>query len=389
MKWSGPFLAVLTIFLMPAASQAVSLSWGGSLEAGVTGQARQESTAGLLPQTIWAGQAELRLEIMGAASWSGTVALFGRLECPGREEDSYPSSSPPPIKLAFADCRLNDNFLLRLGRQRIGWGTGLAWNPTNYLGADENRADLSAALPGVDAVMNEVVWPASSLALAFAPSGGGVWGEALRFGWQAWQSDFSLSAFSRGEAGGVGGDFAKAFGGCTVYGEMAWKRGDGRLTVVRDEDGYREEVRPPDRYYLHGLLGMSYVSAAGATILLEYYHNQAGWNDSEAWNYSEYWPLDTDNSIARQRLARFFGDLRQNYLYGMIRGDMGGNLSLSMGALWNLDDRSSQLLPMIEYKLGSDALVSLSAFVYEGDMNSEFGSLPWKSQVSLRLILDF
>ena len=44
---------------------------------------------------------------------------------------------------------------------------------------------------------------------------------------------------------------------------------------------------------------------------------------------------------------------------------------------------------MIECKLGQDTLVSLAAFVYGGDMNSEFGSLPRKSQVSLRSILDF
>ncbi|MCL6559301.1 MAG: hypothetical protein K6U74_10990 [Firmicutes bacterium] len=216
MRWLGLFFVVLALFFTPAASQAVSLSWSGSMELGATSQLLQEPMADLFPETILAGQVELCLEIMGEASWSGMVALLGRLECPGREEDSYPSSNPSFIKLAFADCRLDNNSLLRLGRQRIAWGIGF-----------------------------------------------------------------------------------------------------------------------------------------------------------------------------QQKLGRFFGDLRQNYLYGMIRGDIGGNLSLSTDVLWNLDDRSSQLIPMIEYKLGQDVLVTLAAFIFEGDMNSEFGSLPWKRQVSLRLFLAF
>jgi hypothetical protein len=39
-----------------------------------------------------------------------------------------------------------------MGRQKISWGRGFAWNPTNYIGADKNRADLEAVNPGVDTI---------------------------------------------------------------------------------------------------------------------------------------------------------------------------------------------------------------------------------------------
>ncbi len=371
----GLILSGLLLALVPSVGQAAGVSFSGNLENGIT----VSSPDVLVPQTCFNNQLNLKMEINAAEKQTGTVLLQYKYTVPSDITQLI-------INQAYLDWQLSPNSFLRTGRQKISWGTGFAWNPTNYIGADKNRADLTTEFPGVDALNYEVSWGESAATLLIKPDSDSNsrlnnWGYAFKYGFRVLHSDISLTCFHQEDAGAFGADLAAAVGSWTVYTELAAKT--GRMVYI-DPD-LNKTNRPGDQYYIHGIVGVQGLFSNNWMAQLEYYYNQEGWTGQEAAVHQSYlmdYPLASD-------MANYFADLRQHYLFIMVRkGNLVEDVSFTCCGFWNMDDQSYILSPAIDYQLGQNARVTLMVNCYGGDSSSEFGSR-FNYQVSGKMTLSF
>ncbi len=361
---AGLLIGAALIASHPAACAAADLSLGGTLA--IRGD-YNDFRAAAPPGAAATGLAEdFRLELTAGSGENASVVIV--LDAS--------SLDPGAILLhrAYLDLSFSPGVFLRLGRQKIAWGTGFAWNPTNYLGADKNRADLSADSPGVDALDLEAGWEKIAGAVVIRPADNpGDWGLAGRIGLTS--LDLSLSGFVQGDRKGAGGDISLTAGDWVVHAEAAWKAGAQRA-YVHDAGGIHEILtRPAGEYYFHGVLGAYRNFSGGWFALIEYYHNGEGWTGAEAAAYFAADPaIRSDPLLA----ADFGGELRRNYLFcqahkeGFLHDGAAAGLSL----LFNLDDGSRFLAPELSYAWKQDVRLHLRAGLFQGAAESEFGSLP-------------
>ena len=59
------------------------------------------------------------------------------------------------FRQAFVEYKTDDGFLLRAGKQKIGWGSGLVWNPTARLEPPKSPANPGAE--GATRALNEPI----------------------------------------------------------------------------------------------------------------------------------------------------------------------------------------------------------------------------------------
>ena len=310
------------------------------------------------------------MEINGDEKQSGVILFQYKYTLPAGDP---PPTTPLTINQAYLDLQLTDNSLLRLGRQKISWGTGFAWNPTNYIGADKNRADLTTVYPGVDALNYQLAWGESSLNLLLKPDDKqgelSEWGRAAKLMFRLFHSDLSLSVYQQGTANGYGADLAATLGDYTVYTELAAKT--GKIFYINEAGTLMH--RTENRHYLHGIIGVLRNFSNNWTIQMEYYHNQEGWTEAEAQNYYIY--LAGGKTVPDEP-AKFFADQRRNYLFAMARkGELVDDVALTISGFWNTDDGSWMLTPMLDYRFGQNAKTAVMINYCGGEDASEFGSL--------------
>ncbi|MGE5576734.1 MAG: hypothetical protein ACM3TT_05995 [Syntrophothermus sp.] len=392
------FLTVLVlalILLRPGLGRAEGLVWNGSMEVKESYYGLKEPNTAIPPEMAFSTRLQLKMEMNSGEKQSSVVMLQYQTQDPGKESSVNPGQQSPDFNLslqqAYVDLLLPRNAFLRAGRQKIAWGTGFAWNPTNYIGAGKNRADLAAEKPGVDALNVEVNSGRYSGTVVLKP--GDHWGEgaaAAKLGFQVLHGDLSLSVYKGqdefGSKRAVGGDFATTLGDYVLYGEAAWQAGNRRAYVTNAG----EVQERPDQGYFHGVAGVYRNFASNTFLLLEYYHSQEGWNDQEVENYYKLLaaPLITPEVTAL--LQTEIGDLRQNYLFFLARKpELIDSLTVGGSVLWNLDDQSYMLTPEIRYDLGQSACLLLNGNLFRGERTTEFGSLPFRSQVNAGIVVNF
>jgi hypothetical protein len=363
------------VFTFATVCQA-SVTFSGSLESDTVYMPLNNSAIPA-PETIFCNVFNLKAEINPGEKQNGVILLQYKYTIP-----SDPALTDSLIiNQAYSDLQLTSNSLMRIGRQKISWGTGFAWNPTNYIGADKNRADLTAIYPGVDAIDYELTRGQLSGVLLVKPSFQGRfndWGRAVKLAFQAFHSDFSISAYQQGDTNGYGADFATTWGIFTIYTELAEKT--GKQFYIGETDSTRVDLpRPGGQRFLRGVIGALGNFSNNWMAQLEYYYNQEGWNDTEA----QIYPIQNKES-------KFFADQRQHYLFAMVRkGELVEDLAFTAGIFWNIDDQSMILNPMFDYQLGQNTRIALMMFYYGGPLASEFGSQSYSCQYIGKLTLSF
>jgi hypothetical protein len=141
---------------------------------------------------------------------------------------------------------------------------------------------------------------------------------------------------------------------------------------------------------LHGVIGLNGNFKHNWMVLLEYYHNQEGWNDRETEDYLSYFYLlsPEQKGLFTGAKAGLFGQLRRNYLNMTIRkSEIIDDLTLSANILYNIDDDSFLLSPQLECQFSQNAFFKLTVNSFEGDQNSEFGLM--NNEVCAKIILCF
>lgn len=232
---------------------------------------------------------------------------------------------------------------LRVGRQRIAWGTGRFWSPLDLL----NRVSPTALEPGeregVDALLLEHKRSAvSRLSFVYAP----VRGER-DFALAQWHAntsglDYSVTAGQVREGYVLGLDVAGQLGGAGIRGE--W-------TVTRQNTG-----GTPQRL----LLGWDYAFANTLTLTAELYFDGSGTRDAARY--------DVAGLLLgrRQNLGRRYAGFYARYEFTPL-------LKWETWLASNLDDRSRYVSPRLTYSVRQNLDLAAGGQLYGGHRSSEFG----------------
>ncbi|MEK7388217.1 MAG: hypothetical protein AAB036_00815 [Elusimicrobiota bacterium] len=223
---------------------------------------------------------------------------------------------------------------VRVGRQRVAWGTGKLWNPTDVLNPYNPLTFERDERPGVDALYGRAgVGDLGQAELAWAPRDRWVDHSLLmrgRANWEGWDAS-ALGGKIAGSTGSflLGGDFAGDLFEGTLHGEAAW---------------FNPETRPP--YWKAGL-GYDYSFKSEAAILVEIYHAGNG----------------------RMGATR-------NYAGATFSKDINPLLKLEAVAIANADDGSTFFMPSLTWNALNDLHLTAAMQRFGGEKTTEYGRVP-------------
>jgi hypothetical protein len=244
------------------------------------------------------------------------------------------------------------NFLtssLIIGRQRIQWGTGRIWNPTdvfnpiNPANFDKIEKDGADAVSFTSYLGNftdlEIVWNPED---NFRQSNAGA-----RFRTNYDEFDLSLLTAYFDRRVMIGGDFAGNLATAGV-------RGEGVYWFDRGNGG---------NAYMRAILGMDYQFTSTLYGLVEYQYNGQGSTDR-----NEYDLL----GLLRGEIL----NVARNYLAASASYQIHPLVMAGLTLTMNLDDGSGYFLPSVEYSLSDAVTLSAGALIASGKEGSEYWYYP-------------
>lgn len=305
----------------------------------------------------------------------------------------------------LASYKLHENWFVSYGRENLQWGPSFLLSPSNPFFRDNGQANPKQEVKGMDFVRSVwVVNPAWTLSFIgnvgkgeqvflyeFEPT------YAIKMDYTEFRKYGSLIAsYTENDRFHLGG-----FGGWTVsdglmlYTEGSLSAGTNALyprkryfqplemefiqMVAAKEDSTALEAI--------GLLGGSYTFESGQTVSTEYVFNSAGYSHDEATLYYQYRQMASNfydypypvGDLAKLALLQTLDPklrlLRQNYLMlQYLDTQIWEKLNLIIRYTINLDDASSQLIPILGYDLGDHTQLFLIGNQNFGGTETEFGS---------------
>lgn len=310
--------------------------------------------------------------LAGSYLRSGDYARFGFGDVPAYLDMEQTLSSGTDVYWrhrlyrGWAELSAGDG-VLRFGRQRIAWGTGKLWNPTDLLNPysptaleREERAGVDAAywrqglgrLGQAEAAYTLADrWPQSDLLVRLRGNAFGT--DVSVLGGKAAASTASWAA---------GGDFAADVFGGSLHGEVLYSD---------------LKTRAP---FWKGLLGYDYEFGASPPwrplkdlwLLFEYHGNGQGSADP-----ARYQPAAL---LSGRQVS-----LARDYLGLGLRKTLHPLLRLEFYAVANLDDGSKALMPSLDWNALGDLHLSIGWQRFGGGPTSEFGRQPNASYLQAQL----
>ena len=235
---------------------------------------------------------------------------------------------------------------VRVGRQRIAWGSGRFWNPTDLF-HPYNPAQLERdERIGVDALLVEKSLDAlSRLSLAYAPQRDAASSHALRYRTNLANTDLGVMA---GEFRGdrvVGVEFAGRLGEASLYGEAAYTHPSSGPAFTR------------------AVFGSEYAFVNTLILGIELYWNGAGTADEARYDFTRLY------AGAIQNVAR-------RYVGGHLKYEITPLLRSDNYMIVNLDDGSRFVAVALVYSLATNWDVSVGVQSFGGAGASEYGRFP-------------
>lgn len=235
---------------------------------------------------------------------------------------------------------------LTVGRQRIAWGTGFAWNPTDLLNPFNPAAIELAEKEGVDAIHLAIPFGTlSRVEAAFAPGKDELRSSAsLRMSTNWGNYDLAIMGGDFRDDKVLGGDFAGYLGSAGFRGEFAytWKHQDDN--------------------YLRAVLNADYNFRGDIYAFIEFYYNGQGSSDKNNYKLGDLLAGQTFN-------------LAKHYLAISANKSLTPLLVLNVYSLVNLNDGSSLVGPSIVYSISTNLEAAASAYWTRGPERSEYGTL--------------
>lgn len=230
-----------------------------------------------------------------------------------------------------------------LGRQRIAWGSGRMWNPTDLFNPYNPAQIERDERTGVDAVLVEKNFSAlSRLSIAYAPQRNTPSSRAVRYRSNISGTDMALMAGEFRDSRVTGLEFAGRIGDAGVYGEAA-------RTKPAAGDAFTRSV-----------LGAEYAFENTLTIGAEYYLNGEGTTQRSRYDFVRMFAGQIQN-VAR------------HYTSAHLRYDVTPLLRSENYLIFNHDDASRFFAPSLVYSLSTNWDAAAGVQLFSGDADSEYG----------------
>jgi len=367
------------------------------------------------------------MELTSGPHWSFTQyagLMFKALSLDWRIEASLQAAKSPGGRwtsdVTFHQVSVQKDFGGRFsvlaGRSIQRWGTGYAFNPTDFAApakAIKDPENREMREVGRDLVKLEYFGDSFSVALCgLAPLAGetGGWRPALRAYANIGHVDLTGVVLARpGKSWLWGGNFAVAIGaGLELHGEIALQKGSEEAyhpaalgaTELYAADPVGSMKAGDGKTYVQALLGFHNTFAGNVFWVSEIYHRGQGYSASE-WNgvlgYLDFLSgqkaLVPDELVLANRLwcLRVFsanGSMR-NYWMNHLRVPLARKGGLSVTQLLNLADGGMVLIPEASWTAGNRFTFYGKSSIFLGGGRSEFGSFFQSSawEAGLRVIL--
>lgn len=248
--------------------------------------------------------------------------------------------------------------VLRAGRQRIAWGTGKIWNPTDVLNPYQPTSTERDERRGVDALYGRLGLGALGQAeLVWAGEDRWVHHALLARG-HANLHDWDISLLGGKVAGStaslvMGGDFAGTLLDGTLHGEWAYFSPEWRTPYWKAGLGYDYTVPSETKY----------AWLKDAAFVMEYFHAGNGQTDVRRYDFTAM-RAGREVSVAR------------DYFGGSVSKDLHPLLKLEMFALVNADDGSTLFTPSLTWNALNDLYLSAALQRFGGERTTEYGRTP-------------
>jgi len=129
----------------------------------------------------------------------------------------------------------------------------------------------------------------------------------------------------------------------------------------RSEGGYFKD-KLLDKEFFQGILGLDYGFQNGLTLVTEWIHS------SETYSFDEIL-LHQESTLSNNR------HLSSDYIGASAYYDFNLLFNGALSLIYSPDDQSSFISPVIEYSISDDASLALGAMLYNGNGESEFGTI--------------
>jgi hypothetical protein len=297
---------------------------------------------------------------------------------------------------AAYSLRPTPGITMEAGKRSLKWGKGYAWNPIGFVERPKDPNDPTLAREGF--VMANADWissPGGDLqTVAFTPVlvpvRSGVNGDfgpsghlnpAAKLYLLYRDTDIDFAWQGRGSRPGrFGMDFSRnVMSNFEIHGE--WARVRQLPRQVTDSAGrVTTEVGNATSY----LLGLRYLTENDTTYIAEYYRNGTGYSDQEARQFYQF--VDTAFATGNGVLVQKALSLSQggygkpnpgkDYLYfrAQVKDALGiVYFSPALAAMVNLQDRSYQVTPELQYTGVNNLELRLRLFLLNGGSATDFG----------------
>ncbi|KMQ52737.1 hypothetical protein CHISP_0506 [Chitinispirillum alkaliphilum] len=255
------------------------------------------------------------------------------------------------------------SFHLRVGRQRINWGTNLVWNPNDWFNAFDYLDFDYDERPGSDAVRIQYFTGVLSVveAVVGAAASSEEWTYALMYRFNRWGYDLQFQGGLFGNDAAAGLSYSGDIRGGGFRGEIS-----SYYPVLGDEDNNDNGIT------VVASISGDYTFPNGLYLLSEVLYN--GFGEDE---FIDTIPLLTHDITAKDLTpARYL-------LYGSVSYPFSPIIRGSLSVMLNPSDLSFLTMPSVDWSLSDNLDLLAIAQLYSGDGGELFGMLP--NLVSLRL----
>ncbi len=231
-----------------------------------------------------------------------------------------------------------------IGRQRVAWGSGRFWSPTDLLNPFNPIAVEREERTGADAVLvQRNLGPLSRLSFVYAPQRDAPSSRAVQYRTNVANTDVALML---GE-----------FRGDRVVGlDIVGRIGEGglRLEAARTDTEIGSD-------FTRAVAGFDYAFQNTVTLTFEYYYNGQGSSDARAYDFTRLH-------------AGLIQNVGRHYVGAQAKYDLTPLLRWDNVLIVNTDDRSRFFAPSLTYSITANLDWSGGVQLFGGTDGSEYGS---------------
>ncbi|MBC8186368.1 hypothetical protein H8E88_35240 [candidate division KSB1 bacterium] len=306
---------------------------------------------------------------------------------------------------SFLNTNFSTNFDFQIGKKSVKWGKGYIWNPVSFAGRQKDINDVDAGLEGFWMLKFNYVKSLSGILSNFSVSPVIIpvtkeinddfsdeknISFILNNYFLIADTDFDSYIFYEDtKFKKIGFDFARnILANWEVHAEYVFEKDVSQSSLNSD---FAIESKTEDT---HGyLFGTRILFETNTTLILEYLHNDSGFNAEQMENYydaidSAILPNPTLLPIIKQYQSENLSDqyLMKDYIYAKFLHPEPFDIlyfSPSVFVLYNLNDNSKMIGGDLNYSRFENLNLKLKYNLLFGDSNSEFGEKMSSKKLSL------